>query len=96
MRRIRNNPRVRVGPCNARGKPLGPLTEGTARVLPPEEGATAYAALEANWTKPMKAYERTLGRMPAELAYVEVVPATKPLWRTAAMGVRTPGLHRSP
>src|SRR2546425_5104127 len=37
VRRIRANSRVRVAPSDARGKPLGPPTEGIARVLPREE-----------------------------------------------------------
>ena len=37
VRRIENDPHVRVCPCNFRGKPTGPVTEGRARVLPKEE-----------------------------------------------------------
>jgi PPOX class probable F420-dependent enzyme len=31
--RIRNDPRVLVGPANSRGKPRGPLARGTARLM---------------------------------------------------------------
>jgi PPOX class probable F420-dependent enzyme len=34
VRRLRRNPRVRIGPCDWRAKPLGPMTEGLARLLP--------------------------------------------------------------
>ena len=44
-KRLRNNPRVRVAPCTSRGRVTGPDTLGTARVLPPEEGARARRAL---------------------------------------------------
>ena len=46
MKRIRNNPRVRLTPCNARGKPKGESVEGLARVLEegqaPEGGVAAF------------------------------------------------------
>jgi PPOX class probable F420-dependent enzyme len=74
VKRIRNDARVRVGPCNWRGKPLGPLVEGTARVLPAAEKATAYAALRANYTFGQRLYEGALDRLPVEIVYVEVVP----------------------
>jgi uncharacterized protein len=74
VRRIRNEPHVRVGPCSWRGKPLGPLVEGTARVLPPVERDAAYAALRANYTFGQRMYESAIDRMPVELAYFEVAP----------------------
>jgi PPOX class probable F420-dependent enzyme len=37
MKRIRNNPRVRVAPCTMRGRVTGPWAEARARLLPPEE-----------------------------------------------------------
>ena len=73
MRRIGNDPHVRVGPCNWRGKPLGALVDGTARVLPADE-ETAYAALRANYTFGQRLYESGLDRLPIEMVYVEVVP----------------------
>ena len=36
-KRIRNNPRVRIAPCTARGKLTGPEFFGKARILPPED-----------------------------------------------------------
>lgn len=74
VRRIRNDPHVRVGPSNWRGKPLGPLTEGMARVLPPAEEQGAYAALRANYTFGQRLYESGLDRLPIEIVYLEVVP----------------------
>src|SRR5437764_12750329 len=35
--RIRNDPRVLVGPANSRGKPRGPLAGGTARLMSADE-----------------------------------------------------------
>ena len=36
-KRIRNNPKVTIAPCNIRGKVTGPEFPATARILPPEE-----------------------------------------------------------
>jgi uncharacterized protein len=73
--RIRNEPHVRVGPCNLRGRPTGPMAEGRARILPAEEHERAYAAIARNWSAAMKPYEKVADRVPVELAYVEVTPA---------------------
>ena len=77
VRRIRNNPRVRVGPCNWRAKPKGPMAEGTARVLPPEENDRAYGVLKRNYTFGQRQYENTIDRLPVELVYVEVSPGAE-------------------
>jgi PPOX class probable F420-dependent enzyme len=39
VKRIRNNPKVRIVPCDARGKPKGEWVEAKARILD-ERGAT--------------------------------------------------------
>jgi PPOX class probable F420-dependent enzyme len=73
VRRIRADPRVRVAPANARGRPLGPAAEGRARVLgDPAEEARAEAALQADYGLARKAYER-IGA--AQGVYLEIVPA---------------------
>jgi uncharacterized protein len=77
VRRIEKDPHVRVGPCNFRGKPTGPLAEGRARVLPPEGTEHAYAAIAANWGPGSRPYEKVADRYLDEetAAYVEVTPA---------------------
>jgi PPOX class probable F420-dependent enzyme len=75
IRRIRNDPHVRVCACNFRGKPTGPVAEGSARVLPPDEERRAYDALDANWGAGSRPYEKIADRLPVELVYVEVTPA---------------------
>jgi PPOX class probable F420-dependent enzyme len=77
VRRIGNDPRVRVCPCDLRGKPTGAVTEGTARVVEGAEDERADAVLSGNWTPTMKLLERGLDRLPIELVYVkvEVAPA---------------------
>jgi PPOX class probable F420-dependent enzyme len=37
VKRIRNNPRVRIAPCTVRGRVTGPEFEATARILPSSE-----------------------------------------------------------
>jgi PPOX class probable F420-dependent enzyme len=75
VKRLRNDPHVRVGPCNWRGKPVGPLVEGTARVLPASENERAYAVLKANYTFGSRLFESGLDRLPLDIVYVEVTPA---------------------
>ena len=75
VRRIRANPRVRLAPCTMRGKPLGPAAEGHARVLPPEEDASAEAAIQANYGVARRLYEQPLTRSSLEWVYLEISPA---------------------
>jgi PPOX class probable F420-dependent enzyme len=72
VRRIRRDPHVRVGPCSFRGKPLGPLAEGSARVVPPAEEGAAEAALQSNYGLVRRAYYATFGRRGDPTVYVEV------------------------
>jgi PPOX class probable F420-dependent enzyme len=74
LKRIARDPRVAVAPCNWRGKPRGPLVAGSARILPASEEQSAYAALDANYTRFLRLYERTLDRFPIDIKYVEVTP----------------------
>src|SRR3954447_26714350 len=61
VRRIRNDPRARVLPCDPRGKPLGPAVECAARVLPGgEESARAEAALDRHYGRPRRVYEKVM------------------------------------
>jgi uncharacterized protein len=73
VRRIRNDPRVRIAPCTVRGKPLGPSAEGAARVLSEAEEEHAERTIQSNYGLFRRAYERTEGDIDA--LYVEVTPA---------------------
>ncbi|WP_082949452.1 PPOX class F420-dependent oxidoreductase [Mycolicibacterium celeriflavum] len=79
VKRLRNNPRVVVVPCNLRGKPKGQPVAGIARILPEAEHAHAERAIAANWSLPMKLFERGLDKGSAavgmDMAYIEVTPA---------------------
>lgn len=48
-KRVRNNPRVLVAPCTARGRVTGPEVEVRARILQPAEFPTARKALERKY-----------------------------------------------
>jgi PPOX class probable F420-dependent enzyme len=74
MHRIRNNPHVRIARCNARGKPKGPVYEGRARTLRPEEEQRAHDLLWSGYSPPMKVYEGVADRVPVDLAYIEIEP----------------------
>ena len=73
VKRIRNDPRVRIAPCTARGKPLGPAAEGTARVLGADEEPHAEATIQSSYGLFRRAYRAVAGGTAA--LYVEVTPA---------------------
>jgi PPOX class probable F420-dependent enzyme len=74
VKRIRNDPRVRVGPCTVRGKPLGPPTDGRAQVLEPSHGTEAERALQANYGLGRKVYEGFGGAIGVDTVYLEITP----------------------
>jgi PPOX class probable F420-dependent enzyme len=75
VKRIQAGTRVLVGPATARGKPVGPLAEGTARVLPADEEARAERVLQANYGLGRRVYESFSGPLGVETVYLEVTPA---------------------
>jgi PPOX class probable F420-dependent enzyme len=61
VRRIRRDPRARVVPCDARGKPLGPGVEASARVLAAaEECERAEAALDRRYGRLRRGYHKLM------------------------------------
>jgi hypothetical protein len=72
VKRIRNNPDVRVAPCTSRGKPDGPPFIGKARVLPDREVPTAERALQSNYGLGRRIYQAFSRKVPT--VYVEVTP----------------------
>jgi uncharacterized protein len=74
VKRLTADPRVLVGPCDARGKPLGPLAAGTGRVLEPHEAGHAEAVLRSSYGIGRRLYEGVIGdRTPS--TYLEVSAA---------------------
>jgi uncharacterized protein len=49
VKRIRNNPEVRLAPCTIRGKITGAEFAATARLLPPEEHAHARQTINRKY-----------------------------------------------
>lgn len=49
VKRIRNNPRVRIAPCDARGTLKGAWVEATARIVDETEAAQAHDLLVAKY-----------------------------------------------
>jgi uncharacterized protein len=72
VKRIRNNPEVRVAPCDSRGKPLGPPFVGKARVVSDDEAAAAERTVQSNYGVGRRIYTSFSGRVPN--VYVEVTP----------------------
>lgn len=79
VRRLRRDPRVRIGPCDSRGKPFGPLADGTARIVPADGSAQAEAkraesAIQAGHGLGRRVYEATVQRG-TEGVYLEISAA---------------------
>jgi hypothetical protein len=72
VKRIRNNPEVRVAPCDSRGKPLGPPFIGKARVVSDDEVAGAERAIHSNYGIGRRIYTALSRKVPT--VYVEVTP----------------------
>ena len=80
-KRIRNNPRVTVAACTARGKVTGPSFEARATFLPPGDGARVQALLNRKYglqkrlldlaNSVMRAVRR---REPVAAAYLRITP----------------------
>jgi len=75
LKRLKRDPHVRVCACSFRGKPLGPLVEGTAHLLDAAEAEHAHAIVAANWDLLNRLYEGAVDRVSVPIAYVEVRPA---------------------
>lgn len=90
VKRIRNNPNVVVVASSLRGKPHGQPVAGTARILPESDHARAEQAIAANWSLPMRLFERGLDKGSSvagiPMAYIEITPAGG--WPPTAPGRR--------
>ena len=74
LKRIRNNPRVLVGPCDVRGTPKGEMVEARARILPEEDKEAADRVVQSNYGLMRRLYMGGFsGRV--DDTYVEVTPA---------------------
>jgi len=76
VKRMQRDPHVRVCACSFRGKPVGPVVEGVARVLEDSDAKRAHHIVAANWDFLNRIYERSVDRMNVPITYVEVRPST--------------------
>jgi uncharacterized protein len=74
VKRIRNNPRVQVGPSDARGTPLGASVEARARFLQGEEAAVAEKSLgkKYGWLFRVLDLQRKLSGGKTQRAFIEI------------------------
>jgi len=72
VKRARNDPRALIGPCTGRGKPLGPMIEGKARILSEQEGEEAERALGSKYGLGRRLYEGSGDAMGVDSVYLEV------------------------
>lgn len=78
VKRIRNNPRTLVAPCDARGVATSADVEARARVLPPAEAAQAREALLAKYGfryTLIRLLGRVVRRRESDRAFLAVTPA---------------------
>lgn len=74
-KRIRNGGRVQIGPSDQRGNPLGPVVEGQARILSPEETKVAKQALDIKYGLFKAVFDFFMNVRGTERAYIEIRPA---------------------
>lgn len=74
VKRLRNDPRLLVAPCTARGRPLGPPLEARATVLSGEEQHAAERALATRYGLGRELFERAMDLMRVDMCYLRVTP----------------------
>lgn len=75
LKRIRNSPRIQIGPSDARGASRGPTVEGNARILPPNEETQADQLLSRKYGLLYKLFMLAGRLRGGERAFIEVTPA---------------------
>lgn len=74
VKRIRNNPRVRIAPCDARGGLKGAWVEAAARIVDEREAAKAHALLvgKYGWLKRLADVVRKIRPRPRAVIAISV------------------------
>ncbi len=75
VKRIRNHPRVLIGPSDQRGNPRGETVDGVARVLGPQEEGVAKEALDEKYGLLKAVFDFFMTVRGTQRAWVEIVPA---------------------
>jgi len=71
--RVWREPRVLVAASTGRGRPVGPVIDATARILPPDDWPHAEAVLRDAYGAGRRLSERVVGGL-EEPAYLEIRP----------------------
>src|SRR5512147_3168217 len=69
IKRLRNNPKVKIAPCTMRGKITGPEFPATARLLPPGHGRRVRRLINAKYW-----LARLSFLFPNTDTYIEIAP----------------------
>ena len=79
VKRIRNNPRVRIAPCDVRGALKGAWVDATARVVEEREAAAAQRLLveKYGWQKRLFDLLRKIRPTPRAVIAIDVHPASR-------------------
>ncbi|MGP0052729.1 MAG: PPOX class F420-dependent oxidoreductase [Solirubrobacteraceae bacterium] len=74
VKRLRHDPRVRIAPCTARGRPTGPFADGVGRILGPADENDAELALDRHYGLRRRLYVRLGTRLGVRSVYLEMTP----------------------
>jgi len=74
LKRIRNNGRVTLAPCNRKGEVLGESVEGQARILSPEERAVAQRAFISKYGTIYRIFLMLQKMRKTQRSYIEIQP----------------------
>jgi PPOX class probable F420-dependent enzyme len=79
VKRIRNNPRVKIAPCNARGAVNGVWVDATARIVEERDAAQAHGLLVAKygWMKRLADLFRKIRPKPRAVIAIETVASSR-------------------
>lgn len=80
IKRIRNNNMVQVGPSSARGKPLGPMVNGQARMIygGDAQHADALITQKYGWQKRFFSLINRFRKNIGDAAYLEISLSNEP------------------
>jgi PPOX class probable F420-dependent enzyme len=77
VKRLRNDARMLIAPCSARGKPLAAPVRATARVLARSEEPAAERALAGRYGPGRELFERTVDILRVDMCYLEITPEAR-------------------
>ena len=78
VKRIRNNPEVRITPCGMQGEIFGQWVSATAHLADNEEARTAEAALDAKYGERRREFMRQNPLPPEKRAYLVIFVSPNP------------------